>query len=170
MKQRVAIARTLALNPDILLMDEPFGALDAQTRLLMQEELISIWNRSPKTVVFVTHDVNEAVLLADRVVVMSARPAASRRSSTPGSPAKSRSRSAKRPSSLSEETTPGDCCATKPSRRSGRNDRLVRHLALYPFVAACHRMGRRHASAPCVSVRAAKTFERPRIVFQYGPG
>ena len=74
MKQRVAIARTLALSPDILLMDEPFGALDAQTRLLMQEELIGLWNRSPTTIVFVTHDVNEAVLLADRVVVMSARP------------------------------------------------------------------------------------------------
>ena len=74
MKQRVAIARTLALNPNILLMDEPFGALDAQTRLIMQEELLAIWNRSPKTVVFVTYDVNEAVLLADRVVVMSARP------------------------------------------------------------------------------------------------
>lgn len=74
MKQRVAIARTLALNPEILLMDEPFGALDAQTRLLMQEELLSLWKKSPKTVVFVTHDVNEAILLADRVVVMSARP------------------------------------------------------------------------------------------------
>lgn len=74
MKQRVAIARTLALNPSTLLMDEPFGALDAQTRVLMQEELISLWNRSPTTVVFVTHDVNEALLLADRVVVMSARP------------------------------------------------------------------------------------------------
>ncbi len=74
MKQRVAIARTLAINPSTLLMDEPFGALDAQTRLLMQQELISLWNRSPKTVVFVTHDVHEAVLLADRIFVMSARP------------------------------------------------------------------------------------------------
>jgi NitT/TauT family transport system ATP-binding protein len=74
MKQRLAIARTLAIDPDTLLMDEPFGALDAQTRALMQEELIAIWSRSPKTVVFVTHDVREAVLLADRVAVMSARP------------------------------------------------------------------------------------------------
>jgi NitT/TauT family transport system ATP-binding protein len=74
MKQRVALARTLAINPDTLLMDEPFGALDAQTRALMQEELIAIWSQSPKTVVFVTHDVREAVLLADRVAVMSARP------------------------------------------------------------------------------------------------
>jgi NitT/TauT family transport system ATP-binding protein len=74
MKQRAALARTLAVNPDILLMDEPFGALDAQTRGIMQEELLSIWQRTRKTVVFVTHDVREAVYLAERVVMMSARP------------------------------------------------------------------------------------------------
>ena len=74
MQQRAAIARTLAVDPDILLMDEPFGALDAQTRRVMQEELKSIWQRRPKTVVFVTHDVQEAVFLADRISIMSARP------------------------------------------------------------------------------------------------
>jgi NitT/TauT family transport system ATP-binding protein len=74
MKQRAAIARTLAIAPDILLMDEPFGALDAQTRSIMQEELLSIWQKTKTTIVFVTHDVREAVYVAERVVLMSARP------------------------------------------------------------------------------------------------
>jgi len=75
MKQRTALARVLAIDPEVLLMDEPFGALDAQTREIMQEELIRLWERTGKTIVFVTHDIDEAVFLGDRVVVLSARPA-----------------------------------------------------------------------------------------------
>ncbi len=74
MKQRVAIARTLAYNPRILLLDEPFGALDSQTRETMQDELRRLWLKERKTVVLVTHDVDEAVYLSERVVVMSKRP------------------------------------------------------------------------------------------------
>ena len=74
MQQRVALARTLALEPRMLLMDEPFGALDAQTRELMQEELTAIWQRDRRTVLFVTHDIDEAVYLSDRVIVFTARP------------------------------------------------------------------------------------------------
>jgi NitT/TauT family transport system ATP-binding protein len=74
MKQRVALARLFALDPDVMLMDEPFGALDSQTRELLQEELQSIWRRSRKTALFVTHDIDEAIYLATRLIVFTARP------------------------------------------------------------------------------------------------
>ncbi len=74
MQQRVAIARTLANDPKIVLMDEPFGALDTQTRVILQKELLNIWEKDKKTVLFITHSVEEAVYLSDRVLIMSARP------------------------------------------------------------------------------------------------
>ncbi len=74
MKQRVAIARAYAVNPSVLLMDEPFGALDAQTRTQLQSELLETWEKEQKTCFFITHDVDEAIILAQKVIIMSARP------------------------------------------------------------------------------------------------
>ncbi len=74
MRQRVAIARALANDPDVLLMDEPFGALDAHTRILLQKELLKVWEMTRKTIVLVTHSVDEAIYLADKIVIMSSRP------------------------------------------------------------------------------------------------
>ncbi|HKD11629.1 MAG TPA: ABC transporter ATP-binding protein, partial [Thermoanaerobaculia bacterium] len=79
MKQRVEVARALAVDPDVLYMDEPFGALDSITRLVMRGELLRLWQAEKKTVLFVTHDIEESVQLADRVIVLGARPARVRR-------------------------------------------------------------------------------------------
>jgi NitT/TauT family transport system ATP-binding protein len=74
MRQRVAVARALALDPVLLLMDEPFGALDAQTRNMLQKELLDIWEETKKTIIFITHSVDEAVYLSDRIIVLTPRP------------------------------------------------------------------------------------------------
>jgi ABC-type nitrate/sulfonate/bicarbonate transport system ATPase subunit len=74
MRQRVALMRTLAFHKDVMLLDEPFGALDSQTRLRMQQWLLDVWVHEGRTILFITHDVDEAIFLSDRVLVMSARP------------------------------------------------------------------------------------------------
>jgi NitT/TauT family transport system ATP-binding protein len=74
MRQRVSIARALAVDPEVLLMDEPFASLDAQMRTILQDELIALWEHDRRTVVFITHALDEAIFLGDRVVIMSARP------------------------------------------------------------------------------------------------
>ncbi len=98
MRQRVAIARALVYRPQMLLMDEPFGALDSQTRRLMQELLLNVWETHRTTVLFVTHDIEEALLLSDRVLVMTARPGAIRAEIGVDLP---------RPRHVEMETTPG---------------------------------------------------------------
>jgi NitT/TauT family transport system ATP-binding protein len=86
MRQRVGIARVLIMQPQVLLMDEPFGSLDAQTRMLMQELLLQVWEQHHQTVLFITHDIEEALLLTDRVCVMTARPGRIKKSIDVGIP------------------------------------------------------------------------------------
>jgi NitT/TauT family transport system ATP-binding protein len=97
MRQRVGIGRVLIMEPKVLLMDEPFGSLDAQTRTLMQELLLALWERHQQTVLFVTHDIEEAILLADRVCVMTSRPGRIKKSIAVSMP---------RPRSIESTTSP----------------------------------------------------------------
>lgn len=127
MKQRAAIARTLAIDPHILLMDEPFGALDAQTRSLMQAELLNTWQRSRKTAIFVTHDVHEAVFLAEPSRSCRPAPGISRRSSRRGSTRATQASPAP-PLSSKWSTMCGAWCAGKRSSPNGAASHDRSHL------------------------------------------
>ena len=139
MRQRCAIARAYAVNPSILLMDEPFGALDALTRVKLQEQLLDTWSQEQRTVMFITHDVDEAVFLANRVIVMAARPGPDlrrrrRRPALPavrGVPAQPRVRRAAQPG-LALGLPPGRPhrrrLLNRPCRHRRRPDRRTSHV------------------------------------------
>ena len=158
MKQRAAIARTLAINPDILLMDEPFGALDAQTRSLMQSELLRIWQRSPKTVIFVTHDVQEAVYLANRVIVCRRGPDGSKRLSISISTGRSQaSRRAARSSTSSKRS--GIWSGPKRSSHSGSFNDLGVHT-LSSAVDHCAHLGGGAEARLDIALSSADAWQR----------
>ena len=119
MRQRVSIARAFANDPDILLMDEPFSALDEQNKVLLQEELLRIWEETRKTVVFITHSVDEAVTLGDRIMIMTAHPGRAKLTSTcPSSGRAMCSNCAPAPNMASSSTRSGVICATRSSARA----------------------------------------------------
>src|SRR5204862_3683970 len=119
MKQKVAIARALANDPEVVLMDEPFANLDAQTRLVMREELLRIWERDKKTVILVTHNIEEAIMLCDRIAVMSARPGLIKEVVTAGARGPGRSKSCRAPTLPAGWKRAGICCGMMSSQGSG---------------------------------------------------